>query len=120
MGKHYCRNGGTPVKSLDIPPFALPGRIAQSDDHLSTEEPLYGRVRMLFTCCGTALVQFIDDEWAGTTYTSAIALDMLSRIPNNVMVSVPCVGSKWSLHLPCGHINGEGCDCDTIVVEAFQ
>lgn len=118
MGKHYCRKGGAPIGTLEIPPYRMPGGIVQSDDRLSWEEPSYGRVRMVFRCCGTALVQFIDDSWEGTTTTSAIALDMLSRVPDGVMVTVPCIGAAWTMDLPCGHINGEGCDCDTIEAEA--
>lgn len=121
MGKHYCRKGGTPVGVLDIPPYADPGGIVQNDDRAASEEPTYGRVRMLFRCCGTALVQFMtypDDPDRADTHTDAIALDLLSRVPDDVMVSVPCIGAAWSADLPCGHVNGEGCDCDTIALES--
>lgn len=121
MGKHYCRKGGAPIRTLDVPPYRMPGSVVQNDDRLSWEEPSYGRVRMVFHCCGTALVEFMaypHNPVAPDTYTDRVALDKLSRIPEGVSYSVPCIGAAWSMDLPCGHINGEGCDCDTIAAEA--
>jgi hypothetical protein len=121
MGKHYCRKGGAPVGAMDVPPFADPGRVVQNNDRLVWEAPSYGRVRLLWRCCGTALVEFMtepDSDTCPDTYTLALALSALGRIPDGVSYSVPCIGAEWSADLPCGHINGEGCDCDTVAVES--
>lgn len=123
MGKHYCRKGGAPVGVMDVPPFADPGRVVENTDRMDREEPTYGRVRMLFRCCATVLVEFMtdpDDTACAGTYTRALPLDRVTRVPDGVAYSVPCVGAEWSATLPCGHVNGEGCDCDAIAVEAAQ
>jgi hypothetical protein len=68
------------------------------------------------------LVEFMtepESETCPDTYTRALPVDMVDRVPDGVVsYSVPCVGAEWSADLPCGHINGEGCDCDTIAAEA--
>lgn len=121
MGKHYCRKGGAPIGIMDIPPFTDPGRVVGNGDRPEGGEPTYGRVRMLFRCCATALVEFMTEPASvecADTYTVALPLDALRRVPDGVSYSAPCVGAQWSAALPCGHINGEGCDCDTIAAEA--
>jgi hypothetical protein len=121
MGKHYCRKGGTPVAVMAWPPFADPGRVVMDSDRPDSEEPAYGRVRMGFRCCGTVLVEFMtnpNSETCPDTYTRALPVDMVDRVPDGMSYSVPCVGAAWSADLPCGHINGEGCACDTIAADA--
>jgi hypothetical protein len=106
---------------MDWPAFADPGSVVMDSDRLDWEEASYGRVRMGFRCCGTVLVEFMTDpesETCAGTYTRALPVDMVDRVPDGVVYSVPCVGAEWSADLPCGHVNGEGCDCDTIAAEA--
>lgn len=116
MGKHYCRKGGAPVGVLEWPPFADPGRVV-----VGTTGGEFGRVRHAWRCCGSALVEYMadpDDPECADTFTLSVALPLLEMPPHGVSYSVPCVGAVWSLWLPCGHVNGEGCDCDTIAAEA--
>lgn len=116
MGKHYCRKGGAPIGVMDWPPYADPGRAVVDGTALE-----FGRVRHTWRCCGTALVEYMtdaDDPECADTFTLPVALGLLSPVPDGVPYSVPCIGAAWSLWLPCGHVNGEGCDCDTIEAEA--
>lgn len=112
---HVCDTDGAAVGALEWPPFADPGRAVQIDG--SGE---YGRVRSLWQCCGAVLVECLTPYGDGTTTTERYRLDSLTAPAWGDSYSVPCVGAAWSLHLPCGHINGEGCDCDTIAVEACR
>lgn len=113
---HRCAPDGTPMGALAGPVHAEPGRAVWC-----AETGLYGRVRLVWRCCGTALVEMItdpDDVECEQTVTSRFRLDELSPPPAGVLYSVPCVGASWSLYLPCGHLAGEGCDCDTLAAEA--
>lgn len=115
-GVHVCDAPATPVTALDTPTYAAPGQVV----HLP-ETGLYGRVRLWWRCCGAVLVEMMtdpDDVECATTVTSRCRLDELTPPPAGVMYSVPCVGADWSLTLVCGHLAGEGCDCDTIAAEA--
>lgn len=118
MGKHYCRKDGAPVGVMAWPPFADPGMVVSD-----TVGEGFGRVRHAWRCCGSALVEYMDDqsdpECEGT-HTLSVALPLLAPVPHGVPYSVPCVGAAWSVTLVCGHVNGEGCDCDTVAVEAAQ
>jgi hypothetical protein len=113
---HQCDTDGAPLGALDGPAWADPGRPV----HVP-ETGLYGRVRLVWRCCGAYLVEFMDDPddaECATTHTVRVRLAELAPPPGDVMYSIPCIGAAWSLNLPCGHLNGEGCDCDTIAAEA--
>jgi hypothetical protein len=113
---HKCDPDGTELGALDGPPFAMPGRVVHLPD-----VDLYGRVRLWWRCCGAVLVEFmtdLDDLECADTVTTRHRLDEMAMPVLGVSYSVPCVGASWSLNLPCGHITGEGCDCDTIAAEA--
>lgn len=116
MGRHYCRRGGAPVWVMDWPPYADPGRVVWDG---SGER--FGRVRLAWRCCGGVLVEYMtdpDDAECVDTYMLSVPLGVLQVPQEGVAYSVPCAGAAWSADLPCGHINGEGCDCDTIAAEA--
>lgn len=114
--EHRCDAGGKALGVLDGPGYALPGdpvRLPGAD--------AFGRVRLIWRCCGAFLVECMDtpeDPDAGGSHTIRVRAGELAPIPWAMSYSVPCVGAAWSLHLPCGHITGEGCDCDTIAAEA--
>jgi hypothetical protein len=118
MGKglHKCVAGGVRVDDNRWPVWADPGHVVKfpgSDEH--------GRVRFVWRCCGAILVEELDDQFnpaCATTTTRRWELHELRRPVHGLSYSVPCVGAAWSLNLPCGHLAGEGCDCDTIAVEA--
>lgn len=115
-GKHICDKNGAPLGALDGPTFAEPGRVVWLAD-----VDMFGRVRLWWRCCGAVLVEFMvfpDEPERAETYTARLRLDDLSMPPHGRSYSVPCAGSAWSLSLPCGHLKGEGCDCDTIALEA--
>jgi hypothetical protein len=99
MGKHYCRKGGAPVGYSDVPGYTVPGSVVENLDRLEGEARSYGRVRALMLCCSMVLVEFMTDESddeCTDTYTCALALDRVGRIPDGVSYSVPCVGAQWS------------------------
>ena len=61
---HRCRTGGAKVSELgpDRPPWAAPGEIVRL-----TDQERWGRVALLFTCCGEREVrveQFGDEDAA--------------------------------------------------------
>lgn len=106
-GKHACPVDGSPLAPSDRPPYADPGRIVRIGD--SGE---YGRVRLAWNCCGTFLVERLDQD--ERSFTNRYSLDSLSAPAWGDCYSVPCAGSAWSLDMPCGHIAGEGCGCTSI------
>lgn len=112
---HKCDPNGSPLGALDGPAYAVPGEPVQLDSGL------FGRVRLVWHCCGALLVECMsapDDLDCPDTYTTRVTIPEVQPIPWGTPFSVPCVGAAWSLDLPCGHITGEGCDCDTIAAEA--
>ena len=114
--EHACDTGGKPLGVLDGPAWAAPGKVVQLDGL-----ELYGRVRLVWRCCGAVLVEMMavpDDPECADTYTFRGTLAVLAPPREGVSYSVPCIGAAWSLILPCGHVTGEGCDCDTIAAEA--
>lgn len=113
---HACDADVSPLGVLDDPAYAMPG-----EPVIMTDTGLHGRVRLLWRCCGALLVESMrdpDDPESADTYTTRVTVNDVAPIPWGVSYSVPCVGAAWSLDLPCGHIVGEGCDCDTIAAEA--
>lgn len=114
---HKCDVDGTPLGALDGPPFAEPGRVV-----VFKEAPhVYGRVRLWWRCCGAVLVEMMVYPWdpeSTVTVTVRARLEELAPPPPNQPYIIPCLGAAWSLNLPCGHLAGEGCDCDTIAAEA--
>lgn len=110
MGQHVCMTDGAEVAStLNVPPFKWP------DSPVALPGGLHGRVRLLWTCCSSAMVERMadpDSDVDPATVTERYALDDLESIPWGVPYSVPCVGAAWStVTLTCGHIGGEGCGC---------
>lgn len=116
---HICPSGSRPVGVMAWPPFADPGsvvRVAGTESEGDTG--IYGRVRFAWRCCGTAVVEFLPDSETADTYSTRYPLgELLPPVPE-VSYSIPCIGAAWSLHLPCGHVAGEGCDCELIALEA--
>lgn len=114
--RHRCAEGSSPVDMSRWPVWADPGHVVHfrgSDD--------YGRVRLVWRCCGAVLVEEMTDQQdpeCETTVTGSFVLSELRRPVHGRSYSVPCIGAAWSLYLPCGDIAGEGCDCDTIAAEA--
>jgi hypothetical protein len=116
--EHKCDVNGAPVSATDGPQWADPRGVVQFPD-----VQMFGRVRLIWRCCGARLVEcmtFPDDPERAETHTVRATLTELAEVEWGTSYSVPCVGAAWSLHLPCGHIAGEGCDCDTIAAEAAQ
>ena len=116
--EHRCDENGARVGVLEWPPFAAPGRVVRLD-----MTDLYGRVRLVWRCCGAVLVEMMavpDDPECADTYTFRATRTVLAMPDEHgPSYSVPCLGAAWSLNLPCGHLAGEGCDCDTIAAEAL-
>lgn len=113
--RHQCAPGSVSLGALVIPAYVLPGNpvfLGESETH--------GRSRFLWRCCGTLLVECMrtQDPECGDTYTIRVPVAEVEPVPWGTSYSVPCVGAEWSLYLPCGHVAGEGCDCDTIALEA--
>ena len=120
---HICPVDGTPLAgALDGPGFAAPGEVVLIAGTDSGDDPgVFGRVRLWWRCCGTAVVEHMADpasEDNPATYSAQYALSELSPVPPGVGYSVPCRGAAWSPDLPCGHVAGEGCDWDAIAAEA--
>ena len=114
--QHKCDANGVRVGALDGPAYAVPGEVV-----MFPETDTFGRVRLLWRCCGALLIECMslpDDPESAATHTVRTVAGEITAIPWGTSYSVPCVGAAWSLHLPCGHIAGEGCDCDTIAQEA--
>lgn len=105
---HRCREGGAPVGIMDRPPWADPG------SPVSLPDMMFGRVRLVWSCCGTALVERMlapDSDTDASTVTEAYALAELAHVPWGVSYSIPCIGAEWSVFLPCGCVAGEPCRC---------
>jgi hypothetical protein len=114
--EHRCDPNGAPMGALDGPAWASPGGVVSLP-----EAETFGRVRVVWRCCGALLVEcmtFPDDSERAETHTVRVTHDDVAKIEWGTSYSVPCVGAAWSVNLPCGHIAGEGCDCDTIAAEA--
>ena len=114
--QHKCDANGAPVVANDGPVYTTPG-----EPVMFPETATFGRVRLLWRCCGALLVECMslpDDPESAATHTVRATVSEIAAIPWGTPYSVPCVGAAWSLDLPCGHIAGEGCDCDTIAAEA--
>lgn len=107
MAVHACREGGAPVGIMDRPAYADPG------SPVMVPGGLFGRVRLVWSCCATVLVERMSDPDSDTdpsTVTEAYTPDDLAPIPWGTPYSIPCIGSAWSLVLECGCLAGE-CSC---------
>lgn len=114
--EHVCDQGGKPLGLLEGPGYALPG-----DAVRLPEADTYGRVRLIWRCCGAFLVECMDtpdNPRAEGTHTMRVRARELAPVPWWARYSVPRVDAEWSPHLPCGDLAGEGCDCATIAAEA--
>lgn len=111
--EHRHDEGGTSYYDLSEPAYAMLGEAV-----LMTDTGLFGRVRLLWRCCGALLVESLYDAESPDTYTTRTTVGNVAPIPWGTPYCVPCVGAEWSLDLPCGHLTGEGCDCATIAAEA--
>lgn len=113
--KHTCDVGGKAMGVLEGPGYALPG-----DPVRLPGAGVFGRVRLIWRCCGAFLVECLadpDSDECADTYTLRVRAGELAPIPWRQPYSVPCIGAAWSLTLPCGDLAGEGCDHDTIAAQ---
>lgn len=99
---HVCDPDGQRMDWADWPAWMKPGAVVAI---LGTAG--HGRVRMLWTCCGTLVVDRLNPRDDSRTYLTRYALEDVRAIKWPESYSVPCIGAAWSLHLPCGCLAGE-------------
>lgn len=104
LSGHTCDPYGAPVAALDIPGWVLPGKVVALGCFAE-----YARVRLVWRCCGTAVVErlmWTDDP---STYSVRYLFDDLRKPDHGEVYSVPCAGAAWSLYDTCGCVQGEDC-----------
>lgn len=113
---HRCDPKGKRVGLLQVPTWCSPGEPVRV---IGPGEPLYGRARLVWRCCGTVVVEHLvsPDDSPDTVSTRYLMSELEAPVWGE-SYAIPCIGAEWSVNLTCGHLAGEGCDCDLIALEA--